>query len=127
MSSPAIAATNLVVLPLSKATSTTSPRCSTPAYVTLPFPCSLCHTRTPRSKRPSFPKLYGRVADPTANGKAFRMLTVVDEYTRECLAIRVERKLGSTQVLETLGALFVSRAPPEHLRSDNGLSFVLTP
>ena len=66
---------------------------------------------------------YDFVADRTANGKAFRLLTVVDEYTRECLAIRVERKLGSTQVLETLGDLFVSRGPPEHLRSDNGPEF----
>lgn len=66
---------------------------------------------------------YDFVADRTANGKAFRMLTVVDEYTRECLAIRVERKLGSTQVLETLAELFVSRGPPEHLRSDNGPEF----
>lgn len=51
------------------------------------------------------------------------MLTVVDEYTREYIAIRVERKLGSTQVLETLGELFVSRGPPEHIRSDNGPEF----
>ena len=66
---------------------------------------------------------YDFVSDRTANGRAFRMLTVVDEYTRECLAIRVERKLGSTHVLETLGELFVSRGPPEHLRSDNGPEF----
>ncbi len=51
------------------------------------------------------------------------MLTVVDEYTRECLAITVERKLDSSRVLETLAELFVSRGPPEHLRSDNGPEF----
>ena len=60
------------------------------------------------------------MSDRTANGQAFRMLNVVDEYTRKCLAIKVERKLGSPEVLETLGELFVSRGPPEHLRSDNG-------
>jgi putative transposase len=66
---------------------------------------------------------YDFVADRTANGKAFRMLTVVDEYTRECLAIVVNRKLNSTDVLEALGELFVRRGPPEHIRSDNGPEF----
>ena len=66
---------------------------------------------------------YDFVADRTSNGKAFRMLTVVDEYTRECLAIRVERKLGSAQVLETLTELFLQRGPPAHIRSDNGPEF----
>jgi transposase InsO family protein len=66
---------------------------------------------------------YDFVADRTSNNKAFRMLTVVDEYTRECLAIRVERKLSSTQVLETLSDLFMERGPPEHIRSDNGPEF----
>ncbi len=66
---------------------------------------------------------YDFVTDRTSHGKAFRMLTVVDEYTRECLAITVERKLNSTHVLETLGELFVSRGPPEHIRSDNGPEF----
>jgi putative transposase len=51
------------------------------------------------------------------------MLTVVDEYTRECLAINVERKLNSTHVLETLGELFIHRGPPQHIRSDNGPEF----
>lgn len=66
---------------------------------------------------------YDFVADRTSNSKAFRMLTVVDEYTRECLAIRVERKLGSTQVLDTLTELFLQRGPPRHIRSDNGPEF----
>jgi len=66
---------------------------------------------------------YDFVADRTAQGKAFRMLTVVDEYTRECLAIVVNHKLDSSHVLETLAELFVSRGPPEHLRSDNGPEF----
>ena len=66
---------------------------------------------------------YDFVTDRTTDGRAFRMLTVVDEYTRECLAITVNRKLNSTHVLETLGELFVSRGPPEHIRSDNGPEF----
>jgi transposase InsO family protein len=66
---------------------------------------------------------YDFVADRTQSGKAFRMLTVVDEYTRECLAITVERKLNATHVLETLGELFVNRGPPGHIRSDNGPEF----
>jgi transposase InsO family protein len=48
------------------------------------------------------------------------MLCVVDEITRECLAIRVDRKLGSAQVLETLAELMLERGVPEHIRSDNG-------
>lgn len=66
---------------------------------------------------------YDFVSDRTSDGRAFRMLTVVDEYTRECLAIRVERKLGSAQVLEVLAELFLQRGPPSYIRSDNGPEF----
>jgi putative transposase len=66
---------------------------------------------------------YDFVTDRTSDGRAFRMLTVVDEYTRESLAIRVERKLNSTHVLETLSELFLRRGPPAHIRSDNGPEF----
>jgi transposase InsO family protein len=51
------------------------------------------------------------------------MLTVLDEYTRECLAIRAERKLSSLNVLEVLDDLFVRRGVPRHIRSDNGSEF----
>ncbi len=51
------------------------------------------------------------------------MLTIVDEYTRECLAIDVERRLGSEDVLERLTELFMRRGPPTYLRSDNGPEF----
>lgn len=51
------------------------------------------------------------------------MLTVVDEYTRECLAIDVARRLTSEDVLERLAWLFVIRGVPEHIRSDNGSEF----
>ena len=48
------------------------------------------------------------------------MLTIVDEYTRECLAIDVSRKLTSEDVLERLSDLFVRKGVPDHIRSDNG-------
>jgi transposase InsO family protein len=51
------------------------------------------------------------------------MLTVVDEYTRECLAIEVERRADSMSVLERLAALFLERGVPDHVRSDNGSEF----
>jgi transposase InsO family protein len=51
------------------------------------------------------------------------MLTIVDEYTRECLAIDVARKLTSEDVLERLSDLFVRRGVPDHIRSDNGSEF----
>lgn len=54
------------------------------------------------------------------------MLTVVDEYTRECLAIDVARRLTSEEVLERLAWLFVVRGVPEHIRSDNGSEFTAT-
>ena len=66
---------------------------------------------------------YDFVQSRTHNGRAFRMLTLMDEYSRECLAIEVERKLNSSSVLEKLGELFVERGTPEHLRSDNGSEF----
>ena len=49
------------------------------------------------------------------------MLTVIDEYTRECLALPVARQLRSDDVLATLADLFAERGPPEHIRSDNSL------
>ena len=50
------------------------------------------------------------------------MLALLDEYRRECLAIRVARRLGSQDVIETLGEVMVWRGIPEHLRSDNVLT-----
>lgn len=66
---------------------------------------------------------YDFVAGRTSDGRAFRMLTVMDEYTRECLAIDVERKLDAEDVLVRLADLFNRRGIPEHLRSDNGSEF----
>ena len=57
------------------------------------------------------------------NGRAFRLLTVIDEYSRECLAIDVARRLTSEDVLERLTDLFTRRALPAYIRSDNGPEF----
>lgn len=51
------------------------------------------------------------------------MLTVIDEYTRECLAIEVDRRLGSDDVLDVLARLMTDRGPPDHIRLDLGLEF----
>jgi len=69
---------------------------------------------------------YDFVMDRTADGRSFRMLTIVDEFTRECLAIDVGRKLTSEDVLERLSDLFVRHGVPDHIRSDNGSEFTAT-
>jgi len=69
---------------------------------------------------------YDFVQDRTHDGKVYRMLCVIDEFTRECLAIRVERRLNAKLVLETLADLFVQYGPPDHIRSDNGPEFIAT-
>ena len=61
--------------------------------------------------------------DRTSEGRAFRMLTIVDEFTRECLAIDVARNLTSEDVLERLSDLFGRCGVPDHIRSDNGSEF----
>jgi transposase InsO family protein len=66
---------------------------------------------------------YDFVADRTAEGRAFRMLVIVDEHTRECLAIDVARKLTSEDLLERLSDLFICRGVPDYVRSDNGPEF----
>ena len=60
----------------------------------------------------------------THEGKTLRLLTLIDEYTRECLAIRVERRMGSQEVIETLSDVMLWKGIPEHLRSDNGPEFI---
>ena len=66
---------------------------------------------------------YDFVADRLANGKKIRMLTVIDEYSRKCLAIHVGRKLKSDDVLEVLSRLFITEGMPDYIRSDNGSEF----
>lgn len=66
---------------------------------------------------------YDFVMDRTSDGRSFRMLTLIDEHSRECLAIDVARRLTSEDVLERLSDLFVRRGVPAYLRSDNGSEF----
>ena len=64
---------------------------------------------------------YDFVEDRTRDGRKFRMLNVVDEFTRECLAIRVGRQLRAADVIDVLSDLFILRGVPGHVRSDNVL------
>jgi transposase InsO family protein len=66
---------------------------------------------------------YDFLFDRTRNGRAVKIMTVIDEYTRECLALRAARSLDSEDVLEVLDDLFMRRGIPEHIRSDNGPEF----
>ncbi len=66
---------------------------------------------------------YDFVMERTENGRAFKILNIIDEYTRECLATLVDRKLKSEDVIDQLFNLFVFRGIPEHIRSDNGSEF----
>ena len=67
---------------------------------------------------------YDIVKDRTSDGRPLRLLTIIDEYTRECLAIDVGRHMTSENVLERLAQLFVDRGAPAYLRSDNGPEFI---
>jgi putative transposase len=67
---------------------------------------------------------YDFVEDRTHDGRKFRMLNIIDEYTRECLMIRVSRKLKAIDVIDVLSDLFILRGVPGHIRSDNGPEFV---
>ena len=66
------------------------------------------------------------VRDRTSEGRAFRLLTLIGEYSRECLSIDVARSLTSEDVLERLTMLFIIRGVPDYIRSDNGSEFTAT-
>jgi putative transposase len=66
---------------------------------------------------------YDFVKARTTDGRAVRLLTVIDEHTRECLAIDVARRITADDVLHRLCDLFAGRGVPEHIRSDNGPEF----
>ena len=66
---------------------------------------------------------YDFMVDRTADGRAFRILTIIDEYTSECLAILVDRRITSQDIIDKLFQLFVFRGIPEHIRSDNEPEF----
>ena len=76
--------------------------------------------------KPEFKKhvwSYDFMHDRTHNGVPFRILNVIDEYTRECLAARVARRLTHRDVMDVLYELFCERGVPVHIRSDNGSEF----
>ncbi len=77
-----------------------------------------------RPERPNHVWSYDFVSDRTEEGRRLRILTLIDEYTRECLALPVERRVGSRQVIETLSDVMLWRGIPEHIRSDNGPEFI---
>ncbi len=66
---------------------------------------------------------YDFMIDRTTNGRAFKILNIIDEYTRECLAIMIARKIKQQDVIDLLFHLFIFRGIPEHIRSDNGSEF----
>ena len=76
-----------------------------------------------RPERPNHVWSYDFVRGMTHDGRTLRMLTLIDEYTRECLAIRVARRLGSFEVIEALADVMLFRGVPENIRSDNGPEF----
>ena len=66
---------------------------------------------------------YDFVSDRRRNGKKIKMLTIIDEFSRKCLAIKVEHNLNSDNVLDVLSDLFIAEAVPDFIRSDNGSEF----
>ena len=60
------------------------------------------------------------MATQTHDGRSIRLMTLIDEYTRECLAIRVARRINSFGVIEALSDVMLHRGIPDHIRSDNG-------
>ena len=79
-----------------------------------------------RPERPNHVWAYDFVEDRTRDGRKLRMLNVVDEFTRECLTIRVGRQLKAADVIDVLSDLFILRGTPGHVRSDNGPEFAAT-
>jgi len=67
---------------------------------------------------------YDFVSAKTYDGRTVRMLNLIDEYSRECLLIRSERRWSSAKVIEALADVMVMKGVPDHLRSDNGPEFV---
>ena len=74
-----------------------------------------------RAERRNHVWSYDFVEDRTHEGRKYRMLNIVDEFTHECIAIRIERKLKSVDVIDVLSDLFITRGVLEHVRSDNVL------
>jgi len=76
-----------------------------------------------RPERPNHVWAYDFVSCRTEDGRAVKLLTVIDEYTRECMAIQAARRIRSDDVMHTLNSLFSSNGVPKHIRPDNGPEF----
>jgi transposase InsO family protein len=77
-----------------------------------------------RAERPNHVWSYDFVEDRTHDGRKYRMLNIVDEFTHECLAIRIDRRLKGVDVIDVLTDLFILRGVPAYIRSDNGPEFI---
>jgi len=77
-----------------------------------------------RPERPNHVWAWDFIFDQTTNGRVLKWFTLVDEYTRECLALEVRRRMTSEDVLDVLAEVFAVRGAPTHLRSDNGPEFI---
>lgn len=77
-----------------------------------------------KAEHPNHVWSYDFVHDRSHEGHKFRTLNIIDEYTRECLAIRVKRKINSRNVIDALSDLFLSKGIPKFIRSDNGPEFI---
>ena len=77
-----------------------------------------------RAERPNHVWSYDFLEERTHDGRKIRLLNIIDEFTHECLAIRVSRRLKSVDVIDVLSDLFILRGVPEHIRSDNGPEFL---
>jgi transposase InsO family protein len=81
-----------------------------------------CHRR--RAEHKDHVWCWDFVFDHTTNGSTLKWLSIVDEYTRECLCLKVDRSITSEDVIDTLAELFAMRGVPRHIRSDNGPEFI---
>lgn len=81
-----------------------------------------CVRLRPERPNPVWP--YDFVQDRPHDGRAYRWLNIIDEYTKKALMIRADRKLNSTDVRGALTDLFILREPPEYIRSDKGSEFI---
>jgi putative transposase len=81
-----------------------------------------CHRR--RAERKNDVWCWDFIFDRTENGSPLKWLSIKDEYTRECLCLKVDRSITSEDVIDTLAELFAMRGVPNHIRSDNGPEFI---
>jgi transposase InsO family protein len=81
-----------------------------------------CHLR--RAERKDHVWTWDFVFDRTVNGTTLKWLSIIDEWTRECLALKVSRSITSEDVIDTLAELFAMRGVPQAIRSDNGPEFI---